>query len=940
MTFFQKIQDWISPRRWLTFFLTISAVEGAATVVYLLSIPADPKNSIFLGYSARRLGVMGAVVLGSLVFAGLAYLFERKADWRERLNALLNRPTKVSSTILAGLVVTFLVGWALLWSPPYRFIPYDLYFKGLLPVIVWVTVISAQASLLIANIQYGIDFRRLRKTLQEQVPVVRASIMAMAGIVLVWVVILLTRWGIEPDVVYWNNPGVPLLGLQVLVAWAAGLGTLMAGTWLAGRLSKKWSLGFDIFLFISIWVVAAVLWTGEPQVRSFFAPQPAPPNHAFYPISDAMTYDLAAQFALIGQGLENGRHTDKPLLSAFLVLVHLIAGQDYDRVANVQAIFLALLPAFLYALGRALHSRPAGVLAGLLAAFKGKNAIASAWMVLSANPKELTSELPMTVLLAVLTLLIVLWLQRPERRFALGMLAAGVIGLGTLVRHNAWVFVPFFALLGLYVLWRGKHRVFLGAALFVIAFAASITPWMIRTNPVTGSPFYFMGPLEGVVWEDRYVDFEVDGAQDAGGSQSGEIPVEEIISPSEAASIQDGETPPETTATLPAQAIPPAQGEETLPEPGVTQSEQSAAPVQGGETSPEPIAAQPVQVTAPPEPLTPESRLVEALQFIPRHFFHNWITSVLVLPLSPVNDDLRTTIMTAGSVWGAEWVSALSPLEFILLIFNLLGAAVGVGVSWSRWRLAGAAPLFTFIIYHLGTAVARTSGGRYIVPVDWVVYFYFAVGIVQLSLWGLALFGRSSEPEVEERQPVESGDLLAGWGGKLAALGLLVLVGVTPLMADKLIPRQYKATTAQEVVDILAARGLIDNLGVDQAELETFLEGEAAVALVGRGLYPRFYNYDGGVSAKGAYAPLPYQRLIFTLITPQGSEYDILPRLSYIEHFPNGSDVIVIGCRNSEANVLSLVVLGEVDLVYLRTPEIPMECPSRAPLCDGNGNCL
>jgi hypothetical protein len=899
MAFLHRIQNWISPRRWLTFFLALSAVEGAATIVYLLSIPADPKNSIFMGYSARRLAVMGVVILGSLVFAGVAYLFERKADWRERANALLIQRTKISTVFLAGWVLIFLVGWMLSWSPSYRFTPYDLYFKGLLPIIVWITAISGQAGLLMANLQYGIDSRRLRQRLPGYASARRASIIAIVGIGLVWIVIFLTRWGVEPDVVYWNSPGVPIMGLQVLIAWVVSLGTLMAGKWLARRLSRKWSLGVDIFLFVTIWVLAAILWTAEPQVRSFFAPQPAPPNHAFYPISDAMTYDLAAQFALIGQGLENGQHTDKPLLSTFLVIVHLIAGQDFDRVANVQAILLALLPALLYALGRALHSRPAGVLAGLLAAFKGKNAIASAWMVLSANPKVLTSELPMAVLLALLTLFMVLWLQRPQRRFAYGMLAAGLIGLGTLVRHNAWVFVPFFAMLGLHELWRVKRRAVLGAVLLVIAFAVSIAPWMIRTMMVTGSPLYFLGPLESVVLDDRYIEMEGEGVQDAGSSQPGEDLPESISSPLDQAPVGD---------------------EEPLTEPS------------------ENAVTQPAQTAAPSEPL--QGRLAEALQFVPRHYFHNWITSVMVMPLSPVNDDLRTTIMSAGSIWQAEWASPRQPLEMLLLVLNLIILGVGLGVCWSRWRVAGLLPLLTFSIYHLGTAAARTSGGRYVVPVDWVVYFYFAVGIMQLSLWLLVLLGRSSESLVEESQPIETGDLRIGWGRLTASLGLLAIVGATPLVVDKLIPRHYQAETRQEVKEILIVRGLVDDLGMDRAELEAFVENQAAFIWMGRGLYPRFYNHDAGVSAKGAYAPLPYQRLIFTLLARHGSVYGVLPRMSYVEYFPNGSDIIVLGCRNTEANVLALIILGEEDHIYLRTPATPIDCPTRAPLCDGNGNCL
>ncbi len=44
-------------------------------------------------------------------------------------------------------------------------------------------------------------------------------------------------------------------------------------------------------------------------------------------------------------------------------------------------------------------------------------------------------------------------------------------------------------------------------------------------------------------------------------------------------------------------------------------------------------------------------------------------------------------------------------------------------------------PAGLVVAYSLATAVARTSGGRYFIPVDWVFLLYFAIGISQVVVW-------------------------------------------------------------------------------------------------------------------------------------------------------------------------------------------------------------
>ena len=80
-----------------------------------------------------------------------------------------------------------------------------------------------------------------------------------------------------------------------------------------------------------------------------------------------------------------------------------------------------------------------------------------------------------------------------------------------------------------------------------------------------------------------------------------------------------------------------------------------------------------------------------------------------------------------------------------MFAINLLLIGMGIGWGWQRFRIAGLAPLAIALTYFLASALARTSGGRYIVPADWVIYFYYVLGLVQLTWWiiGLIFPGRA-----------------------------------------------------------------------------------------------------------------------------------------------------------------------------------------------------
>ncbi|MCD4671361.1 MAG: glycosyltransferase family 39 protein, partial [Anaerolineaceae bacterium] len=685
--------------------------------------------------------------------------------------------------------------------------------------------------------------------------------------VLVWVAAFPLGVLAARDTYQFNSPGVPLLPLQAQSGWLIGVLALV----LFGSLQRcksqlddsRFWCRLDWGLVLLIWAAAAFVWIQTPMRETFFAPGPYPPDWALYPYSDAGAYDRTAQFALLGLGLNNGYYVDKPLYSSFLTVLHLIGGQDYPLITALQTAVFALLPALAYLIGRRLHSRAVGVTAALLFIFRGVNAIAGGHLIQTAHSRLFLSEMPTALAMALLTYWMVSWFQKP-RDLLYPVLAGGTLGLSTLVRHNPWLLVPVILAASLVVHWRHRRRWLAQAALFGLALVAVIAPWMVYSQQMVGTPWYFMIPLKGVVWKNRYLP-ELDNTSLVPAAGDGSFTA---AGPAAAGSFLLGHT------------------WQTLPD-----TEADAG------------------------------RYADVAQFIAVHLLNNLNSTLLTLPDSFVADDLDHTLSPPDSIWQSSWDGHVS----VLLAVNIFLVLLGVGAAWRKWRMAGAAPLLVYGGYLLAATAARTSGGRYIVPVDWVVMLYYAIGMVQLTAWLLGLAQAA-------QQPPASSPRTARWRWAASIAGLLLVVGMIPL-AQEAIPINVLPPGAAALP---STEWMLD-AGLDPQGVTTFLDQEGAVVQSGRLNFPRLYGMGQG-EHKDCFAAEPYPRLVFELLNEERFHCIILP----LEEFPqdvtlHASQAVVLGCQEGTAWA---VLLPELDLALVRSPQsTPPQCPLPDPICDNNRNC-
>jgi hypothetical protein len=858
-------------RKPISVFFGLSGLAALTAFVFLLSIPADPKNSIIFGFSLQRMAMMG-VLLAFFAISGTAAV----QSWRGSRfiiafqRQLVERPILQQSLLtLSGLLL--LGGWIALNLPLYRYGIFQSYIVRLTPLLIWITFVSGLAFLYLLSFRFGLHWNTLQAAFTSHKKSLLLAGFIFLAFLLTWAAMALTGRGFYAGENYWYEAGVPLLGLQLLAA----LGIALFVYWIerrhigTTRTSGWWSKHLNIILFILVWVVTAALWANEPVQSSYFSPGPYYPNQEFAPYSDAASFDIKAQFALIGEGLDKGRFLDRGFYPAFLVFLHVLGGDNYNLLMMIQAAVFAILPAALFLIGTALHSRSLGIFLAFLGAARGLNSIASATMINSANPKMMMTDYPTAVMLAVFTACVMLWFLKPRSRLAVIVVAGGAVGAASLFRTNALFVMPIVLIAGLFV-YKKMHWLYLGAVTLLLGSALLIVlPWSIRNDRLFDNTFLS-------IYHKRVTMVETSRFRDA-----------------------------------------------TPKKPKTNQASPADDQVQRG-----------IQI----DPRI--QRYLGIADTASKHFLNNLSTSLLVLPTTTTYHDLSNTVK--APFWDPEWDgSGIGFGEYAMLAGNLILIALGISLAWKRAGIAGWMPLLIFLNYHAINALARTSGGRYLVPVDWVLIIYYALGLFQVSLWAISLFTTSSLHPLSVENPSNSHRTFKQQAAPVGILlAAVLLIGFMPILSESIFPRQFEPQTNQEAWAALITQDATVQSIVDSATMAEFLASEGAVVLRGKLLYPRYFFHNQGIPARYApYSALEYPRLAFTLIGEYGSRGVILPLSLPPDYIQNGGEAIVIGCQADGFTQAAYLWTANDHVLYQREPAAPLTCPLPEPVCDNNRNC-
>ena len=873
----------------LQVFLTLTVFEGVFVLINIASIEPDPKNAWLFGYSKLRMLQMVIVLVGILLLGVFLWATISKPaflkPYYDRIivdNKFVNRSLWVTGVIFfAGIVFSFI--------PAYRFEDWAAHFQRLHPIIVWVMLISGQYLFWLLAITKLQSDKNWKERIQENQSLLFATGVSLVCTVIIWAGIYLTKAGLKGDSQTWNQAGTPILGLQLLIAW------MIAFLFFFVMRSKKDARRVDVLVSLLIFLLAIIIWKNTPFPGDYFTYAPHQPNYEYYPHSDARNFDLSAQFALIGQKYSNGKLTSRPLLTFFLTAIYAIFGNDLDNVIWAQMILVALIPIVLYHFGKLYAARPAGLLAAILYIFVQSNAILSSRQVQRTNVRLIMTELPAALLIIFITWLIFWWWQQPEKRWGAIVGAGGLLGLSTLVRQNTWALLPAILFFITVILWKKWSYLWKYVVWFILGLFMAVSPWMARYAQFSGNPIYILDGFKYVVWNHR---------------------LSELV-----------ETPP--TLTSSADQDPSMDPDNTLITPIISET---AAP---SLDSTEIIENKQLAAGGTTQYFGGAWRLIST---VGNHFVHNYVASAVVFPPDFQFHDLKHTISAPDSYWQMGWAGQIDFKKAFLLVINLVIVSFGLGAAWKAHKLVGLFPLWIFFSYNAGSAIARTSGGRYLVPIEWVLPLYFALGVWTITSSGLKLFGgRQAVVQRFKNAPNEPLFRRHWLYPVMVAAGILVFAAILTT-ADSFFPEKYPSLNSQALLEQALETPQIRNLD----GIERFLESEQAIIMEGTSLYPIFLYYGEKEDALPSSVPQGiYPLFTSTMIGPYGKRTIVLP-IDSAPKISNGSEIIVLGClQKNYVDTYAIIEKQENDqtAVYIRQPETEMKCPLPEPVCDENHQC-
>ncbi|MBN2500181.1 MAG: hypothetical protein JXB38_05390 [Anaerolineales bacterium] len=305
-------------------------------------------------------------------------------------------------------------------------------------------------------------------------------------------------------------------------------------------------------------------------------------------------------------------------------------------------------------------------------------------------------------------------------------------------------------------------------------------------------------------------------------------------------------------------------------------------------------------------------------EFVIDNYARNLLVDGMSLPSSLQLYERETYVRTLP--YWPRWDGHFAPESYLPVTVNLLLIAVGLAAAWQRQRWAGLLPLFILLGFTLNLAAARVSGWRYNLPTDWVLIFYYALGIGQVLTWGAAVLGWRTSAAMSV--PAEASARPLDWRRIVLVGALILLAGSSLLLAAALVPQRYTNPTTAEVTELLVASG-----GDTEAVRDLLAEADT-VAYAGRALYPRYFAAGRGdpVSDLAKDAVQDYDRVGFYLIGPDPWNV-VLPVADAALSFPYKTDAIVIGCREGGLLKAAAVILtGGDDLRVVSAPDIADIC--------------
>ena len=847
-------------------FLSFLILSAIANTLFLISIPSDAKNNLLFGFSAIRLVML---LLFILVTYGLGWLFFRVSKNPESILKVLNSCMQKKgwlSAIFFAFILSSLFAWIAFYAPPYLLLQYKDELVRLSPMILFLLTLSSTMVVLCRLVTNDWHLFRREKEIRSS----RKFLLIFTLLLVVFLAIAIVYPRLT-DRLKVGRYGVSILVTQIVATWVVAAIAMYVSLAYEIRIPHFLLKNIDWVLFLLIWLCAVVVWSNQsiefvPDTYFTAIEQHIRPMTPNYEIYPRK--DSQTYFN-ISESIVTGqgifRSIDKALFVTFLGISNWINNGDYLKMLDWQILFLAFFPGILYLLGKALSNRWVGLAVAALAILQEMNAINLMDEFPVVSSKTLLTEPFMQFWTGLVALLFVLALQRSGKINQRNLFFICGGTLGfSMLFRLNMLFIIPFLLLAIMVHFFSQKK-----TLIVHAFALLLGLLVALAPWMIHNAIEYGDPL-------AFAKAKIEGVViEQRYEKLKEEP--EII-------LEDSQVEiPESTTQLDLE---------------MNEVEDSAG-----------------------------LNLVSLSRTILRHFLNNIATSFSILPTSIVPQDLFHGARNQ-QFWGQSSEKYFEPIHIIVLIANLAIIALGIFTLTRKHKIAGLIPLVVYLGYYLSNGVALSSGNRYSQPVAWVIYFYYACGLISLSIGLIHFLGIREKVNLEkaaDRQEKSSPRYPKVF--MPACIGLILLIGSLPIIADVVPADRYGTIPDGDLKAELKDKA---DLGLSGQEFDAIITDEAVSVSIGQALYPLQLSSEEYETIYGLLEVEEQEDLFTFMFLDAGS--NTAQRLLYYPgdamlEIPNRADLILAG---NDDEVLLLCVIesdyaGQVRQ-YASLDDVPIAC--------------
>jgi hypothetical protein len=310
------------------------------------------------------------------------------------------------------------------------------------------------------------------------------------------------------------------------------------------------------------------------------------------------------------------------------------------------------------------------------------------------------------------------------------------------------------------------------------------------------------------------------------------------------------------------------------------------------------------------------------MQFMMDHFMRNEISSMLIMPVRLGNQTQFLDFLKISQPFWAETYTQFNALNLFVLIANSIIIALGFSYAFQHNPRAVLCIIGFHVIYSLSSAVVRLAGWRFILPVDWIIFAFYALGLVELITAFFQVAFRWDLRALASdwlAYPTESVTKSLTWRGYLIYGLLLLFIGGFIPLREVLFPSLVAEYDREDVCSAFISAMESSRTPQFADDVAAYCEDERTSALMGYGVYPRFFDEgEGYFNRPGNYyfSVQDYPRFGFRLIGKVNSFVFIRTDGEDLK-FPNGALVYVLAQDMNKTGAEYVLVAGEEPVLII-----------------------